>query len=107
MAIDWITTLQEQADFATQIAEDVNQTLDLPDLTPGQASRLYRTVEQGAQTFDRIIDEMEQHDLDVSLTAAAETIADVWTNLSVATANKVRVLQGLAPIEFPRSKDEA
>ena len=40
MAIDWITTLQEQADFATQIAEEVKQTLKLPDLTATQAARL-------------------------------------------------------------------
>ncbi|MBZ9657290.1 hypothetical protein [Phyllobacterium lublinensis] len=52
MTIDWITILQEQADFATRIAEDVNQTLKLPDLTPSQAARLYRVVEEGAQTFD-------------------------------------------------------
>lgn len=106
MTIDWISTLQEQAEFVTQIAEDVNQTLALPELTSTQASRLYHVVEQGAQTFDRIIEEMEGHDLDDDLTDAAETIADMWTNLSVATANKVRVMQGLAPIEFPPNENE-
>ncbi|MHC1551377.1 hypothetical protein [Phyllobacterium sp. K27] len=106
MATDWISTLQEQAEFVTQIAEDVNQTLALPALTSIQASRLYHVVEQGAQTFDRIIDEMEEHNLDDDLTDAAETIADMWTNLSVTTANKLRVMQGLAPIEFPPGEDE-
>ena len=102
MAIDWISTLQEQAEFVRQIADDVTQTLDIPDLTAAQASRLYHVVEQGAQTFDRIIEEMEQHDVvDDDLTEAAETIADMWTNLSVTTANKLRAMQGLAPIEFP------
>ncbi len=101
MAIDWVTTLQEQADFATQIAEEVDQTLKMPDLTATQASRLYRVVEEGAQTFDRIMDEMAQHDIDDSLTQAAETIADMWTNLSIVTANRLRALQGLTPIEFP------
>ncbi|PSH70118.1 hypothetical protein CU102_03195 [Phyllobacterium brassicacearum] len=101
MATDWVTTLQEQADFATQIAEDVKQTLKMPDLTATQASRLYRVVEQGAQSFDRIIDEMEQHDIESSLTEAADTIADMWTSLSIATANRLRALQGLKPIEFP------
>ena len=96
MAIDWIATLQEQAEFAKQ-----KQTLDMPDLTVAQLSRLYRVVEQGAQTFDRIIEEMEQHDVeDVDLTDAAETIADTWTNLSVTAANKLRTSQGLEPIRI-------
>ena len=107
MATDWITTLQEQADFATQIAEDVKQTLKMPDLTATQAARLYRVVEDGAQTFDRIVEEMEQHDIDASLTEAADTIADMWTNLSIATANRLRVLQGLEPIEFPPDESGA
>jgi hypothetical protein len=101
MAIDWISTLQEQAEFVRQVTEDVFQTLDLPDLTTAQVSRLGRVVEQGAQTFDRIMEEMEQHDLDDDLPEAAETIANAWTNLAVATANRLRVMQGLAPIEFP------
>ena len=101
MAIDWISTLHEQAEFVKQIADDVTQTLDIPDFSLARASRLYRVVEQGAQTFDRILEEMQQHDVDDDLTDAAETIADTWTNLSVSAANKVRVLQGLAPIEFP------
>ncbi|MBZ9654663.1 hypothetical protein [Phyllobacterium lublinensis] len=107
MTIDWITTLQEQADFATRIAEDVKQTLKLPDLTATQAARLYRVVEEGAQTFDRIIDEMEQYDVEASMTEAAETIADMWTNLSIATANRLRALQGLEPIEFPSDDDHS
>lgn len=100
MTTDWITTLQEQADFATPIAEELRQTLELPELSAVQASRLYRIVEQGAQTFDRIIDEMDQHDMDTTLTQAADTIADMWTNLSIAAANRLRALRGLKPIEF-------
>ncbi|CAN7688913.1 hypothetical protein LJR231_005611 [Phyllobacterium sp. LjRoot231] len=109
MAIDWVSTLQEQAEFAKQIADDVAQTLEIPDLSQAQASRLYRVVAQGAQTFDRIIEEMEQHDVDdVDLTDAAETIADTWTNLSVTAANKLRTLQGLEPIKMaddPNNED--
>lgn len=101
MTIDWISTLQEQAEFVTQIAENVKQTLALPELTSSQASRLYRVVEQGAQTFDRIIEELERHNLNDDLIDATDTIADMWTNLSVDTANKLRSMQGLAPIEFP------
>ena len=102
MAIDWISTLQDQAEFVTRIAEDVTLTLELPQLSDVQVSRLFRVVEQGASTFDRIMEEMEQHeDIDNDLFEAAADIADTWTNLSISTANKLRALQGLAPIEFP------
>ena len=57
---DWIMTLQEQADFATEIAEEVKQTLKMPDLTATQAARLYRVVEDGAQTFDRIVEDISR-----------------------------------------------
>jgi hypothetical protein len=71
MAIDWVLTLQEQADFAKRIADDVTRTLEIADLSTAQAARLYRVVEQGAQTFDRILDEMEQHDIDDHLVGPA------------------------------------
>ncbi|MBZ9603943.1 hypothetical protein [Phyllobacterium chamaecytisi] len=103
MPIDWTSTLQEQAEFATRIAEDVAATLELPQLNDVQVLRLHRVVEQGASTFDRILDEMDQHDVDNDLIEAADGIADIWTSLSISTANKLRALQGLAPIEFPES----
>ncbi|MEP7453319.1 hypothetical protein [Phyllobacterium sp. SB3] len=50
----------------------------------------------------RSMEEMESHgDVDDDLTYAAETIANMWTGLSVVAANKLRVTQGLAPIDFP------
>jgi hypothetical protein len=106
MAIDWVSTLQEQADFAKQIADDVAKTLDNPHLTISQAFRLYRTVEQGAQTFDRIIDEMQQHILEDELIDLADSIADTWTDLSLTTINKLRALQGLAQIELPQDDQD-
>ncbi len=106
MTIDWIATLQEQQEFVKTIADDVTKTLLSSHLTTVQASRLYRTVEQGAQTFDRIIDEMEQANLDEELNTAADEIADTWTNLSIAAANKLRALRGLEPIAFPTDDND-
>jgi hypothetical protein len=106
MAIDWVSTLQEQADFAKEIADDVAKTLDNPHLTISQAFRLYRTVEQGAQTFDRIIDEMQQHGLEDELIDVADNIADTWTDLSLTAINKLRALQGLAQVDFPREDQD-
>ena len=95
MAIDWISTLQEQAESVTRIAGDVTRTLELPQVTDVQVSRLFRVVEQGASTFNRIMEEMEQDDgVDEDLFEAAADIADTWTNLSISTANKLRSLQG-------------
>ena len=49
-----------------------------------------------------IMEEMESGDnIDDELRDGAGTIADMWTNLSVTTANKIRVMQGMAPIDFP------
>ncbi|MBB3144963.1 hypothetical protein FHS21_001364 [Phyllobacterium trifolii] len=107
MAIDWISTLQEQAEFATRIAEDVTLTLQFPQLSDVQVSRLFRVVEQGASTFNRILEEMDKDDgVDDDLFEAAEDIADMWTKLSISTANKLRSLKGLPPIEFPKDANK-
>lgn len=100
MAIDWVVTLQEQGEFVNQIAEDVIETLANPNLTTTQATKLYQSVERGAQTFDRIMDELEQHEIDRNLLDAAEAIADMWINLSVAAANRLRIIEGKPPIGF-------
>lgn len=100
MAVDWVSTLQEQADLVMEVAKDVANALDASDLTIEQASRLYRMVELGAQDFDRIVEFMNEGDLEESFLDAAETIEDTWTNLSVATANRLRLMRGLDPIDI-------
>jgi hypothetical protein len=48
------------------------------------------------------MEEMESaNDIDDDFRDGAGSIADVWTNLSVTTAKKVRSMQGLSPIDFP------
>ena len=68
-------------------------------------------MERGAQAFDRMMDEMERHQLENGLVEAADSMADTWMNLSVAAANKVRTMQGKPPSSFrqtiPRSSDES
>ena len=108
MAVDWVATLQEQADLVIDVAKDVANALDASDLTVEQASRLYRMVELGAQDFDRIVELLNEHDLDESFIDAAEIIEDTWTNLSVATANRLRVMRGLDPIDIaPDDRNDA
>jgi hypothetical protein len=96
---DWVDTLQEQADLVMRVARDVANEIDASDLTLERASRLYRTVELGAQDFDRVIELMNKPDLEELFSEAAETIEDTWTNLSVATANRLRTMRGLDPID--------
>ncbi|UXN59133.1 hypothetical protein [Phyllobacterium zundukense] len=101
LTVDWMSTLEEQVEFLAQIAEDVARTLALPDLSDAQALRLYLVVEQGGSTFDRILAEMDEDDVEDDLFEAAADIADILTSLSISTANKLRAMEGLAPIEFP------
>jgi hypothetical protein len=100
MTVDWIATLQYQANIVMEVSQNVAYALDASDLTIEQASRLYRMVELGAQDFDQIAKVMNEHDLDASFIDAVETIEDTWTNLSVATANRLRVMRGLDPIDI-------
>jgi hypothetical protein len=51
---------------------------------------------------------MNGHDLQERFIGAAEITEDTWTNLSIATANRVRVLRGLDPIGIaPDDRNEA
>ena len=106
MQVDWVDTPQEQADLVMKVARDVANELDASDLTMEQASRLYRTVEQGAQDFDRIVELMNDQVLGQLFSEAAETIEDTWTNLSVATANRLRTMRGLDPIDVEPGEKE-
>lgn len=100
MTTDWIATLREQGVLAERVAATMTRAHADPNLTLDQASRIYRIVEQGAQDFDQIVEEMDDHDLDDTLYDAAEALEDIWSNLSVAAANKVRTIQGLAAIKI-------
>ena len=106
MGTDWIATLKEQGELTKRLAVEVPKALGNPELTLDQASRLYRLVEKSAQDFDRIVERMNEEDLDDALYEAAESLEDIWSALSVAAANKVRTMQGLDPIEFDDDGDE-
>lgn len=63
MEIDWLATLAEQGDIAKSKATEVATLVAKPELPLEIASRLYRDVEKGAQTFDRILSDMEDADV--------------------------------------------
>ncbi|WP_322883152.1 hypothetical protein U8C37_07015 [Sinorhizobium medicae] len=98
MTVDWLATLAEQGDIAKRKATEVATLVVKPELPLEIASRLYRDVEKGAQTFDRILSDMEDANVSDELLEATDTLAELWSQLSVASANKLRELQGLPPI---------
>jgi len=106
MAVDWLATVQEHGEIVQRMAATVPEVLSDPDLTFDQASLLYRDVEQGAQDFDKILEHMGEVDVDEALVEAAEALETIWARLSVATANRVRTMRGLDPIEFAEDKSK-
>lgn len=105
MATDWFATLHEQGELVKRLAATVTEALDHPDLTLDLASRIYREVEQGAQAFDAIAQQMDISDVPTELFEAAEALENIWVRLSIAAANKVRTMRGLSPLEFPDDDD--
>lgn len=63
-------------------------------------------MEQGVQDFDAIVEIMGEHDLEDALVEAADTIEDTWINLSVATANRLRSMLGLEPIDIGTDNED-
>jgi hypothetical protein len=59
-----------------------------------------------AQDFDKILEHMGEFDVDEALVEAAEALETIWARVSVDTANRVRTMQGLDPIEFTEDDDE-
>ncbi|RVH79544.1 hypothetical protein CN204_27730 [Sinorhizobium meliloti] len=104
MAIDWVATLAEQGDIAKSKATEVATLVVKPELPLEIASRLYRDIEKGAQTFDRILSDMEDADVSDERLEAADTLAELWSQLSIASANKLRELQGLPPIMMSEAR---
>ncbi|NTI03471.1 hypothetical protein G6K88_15720 [Agrobacterium rhizogenes] len=102
MAVDWVNVLKVQGDIARNMAKNVPEVLSRDDLTMAQASQVYRMVETCAQDFDKIVALMDEQDLDEAFYNLASTLEDLYSQLSVASANKVRTMQGLKPIELPR-----
>jgi uncharacterized protein (DUF4213/DUF364 family) len=96
---DWMNLLRAHGETAKEMASEVPKALADSDLTLEIASKLHSSIEKSAQRFEKFFDEMEECDLDENLFEAAESLQNIWDTLAVATANKVRTMQGLKPIE--------
>lgn len=94
MAIDWLARLREQGRFAARMSRDVPAALGDPQLSLDEAAQLHRTVENCASSFDAILLEMERARLEKEYFRAAETVSQLWADMSVMAADKVRALRG-------------
>ena len=99
--MDWLELITEQGEVAQRMAANVPKVLGDPKLSLEDATKLYNIVEAGAQDLDELADKMDEFDLDEALFEAVEALQSIWDKLSVASANRVRTMQGLSPIEFP------
>ncbi len=100
MAADWIATLHEQSEIFRSKSLHVARLLEHEDLSVEVATILRNDVDHLATRFDGVIVDMYAalHD-DDPLIESAEVIEQLWSQLCLATANKVRELQGLPLID--------
>lgn len=105
MASDWLKLLNEQTAVAEELKAEITTRLAASDLTMGEASSLYAKAERSAQKMDMLLKRMEDEGED-DLYDVASMIESVLDRLSVVAAKKVRMMQGLPPIEFGEDEDE-
>jgi hypothetical protein len=100
MAVDWFEILQDQGEICKSKVKEVAHLLQRDDLSVDAAASLYSSVERLATQFDDVVADLyEALNDDDPLLDAAETLEHLWIQLCLATANKVRELQGLPPLD--------
>lgn len=101
MATDWLQTLQDQDAKSREFLRILKAMLEEPDVSIDEAASVYREVENAAQAFDRIVERMEDEDASEEVLDAADTMQDMWSQLSTLAVNKLRSLQGKEAIPYP------
>lgn len=97
MSFDWLPRLKGHADLMQRLVKEVPNALERPGLQADQASRLLAVINKGALDFDQVLQMMKLEEVDESYRRAADRLADIWSNLSTAATNKLRVLQNEEP----------
>jgi hypothetical protein len=103
--VDWLEVVRKHGDIAKGIADGITQALCDPNTTIDQLSQLYKLVVRCGRDVERTAEEMGEYDVDDALYEALEALDDIWSELIVAVANKIRVMQGLKPIGIPNDED--
>jgi len=95
MEADWLDVLRQRGEIARQVARIVPVALSNPALTVDLASHIHEIVERGAMDLDRTMRSMRENDVPERALEAADALRAVWEDLSIATADKLRTMQGL------------
>jgi hypothetical protein len=93
MVIDWGEALSKQAGLARQMSQNVLVALAKGNLTLDRVAELDASVRRCAANFDRIAAVMDSHRPDPPVTAKAEAIRGMWSNLCQITTDRLRHAQ--------------
>lgn len=107
MATDWMATLKEAGILAQKTEADVGRLLASETLSVEHAVRLLAAVNELSEEFDEVLAEIEADEgVDEELLAAAFSIESLWSDLTLACLNKVRILRGLPAIELDGKEED-
>jgi len=99
VAVDWMATLNEAGLLVRNTEADTRKLLASETLSVEHAVRLLDAVSEMSEDFDEILYELEADEgADEELIQAALAIEALWSELSLACLNKVRILRGMPPI---------
>ena len=99
MNSEWLPKLKSHAELMQRLVKEVPRALERPGLQVDQASRLLAVIDKGALDFDQVLQMMKHEEVDEPYRRAADRLAEIWSNLSTAAANKLRDLQNDEPGE--------
>ena len=107
MATDWMATLKEAGVLAKKTEADVEKLLASDTLSVEHAVRLLSAVNQLSEDFDEVLAEIEADEgIDEELLEAAFSIESLWSDLTLACLNRVRMLRGMPAIELDGQEDD-
>lgn len=89
MAADWFHQIRESQLLADRMAEQIPQLLADPDLTPAQANDIFVNVHHYCLRIERMIEEMEHHEVSDNLLDAAENLDDKWNRIAEVVADRL------------------
>lgn len=106
MATDWMATLKEAGVLARKTEADACKLIASETLSIEHAIRLLDAVNTLSDDFDEVVVELETDEgVDDELLEAAIAIEDLWSQLTLACLNKVRILRGMPPIDIDSDDD--
>jgi hypothetical protein len=91
--MDWNSVLLKQADTAKRGVQSVPRMLAHPDLTSDQCNRLLAGITSTRFRIDMIQASIKAEDASSSFLAVAEQLGQIWDELSVETARRLKAFE--------------